>query len=121
MRSAVYARVSTELDSQRTSIDNQIDIFRNYPVGWEIVKVYTDKQSGTKENRPGLKSLIEDGKNGMYDVILAKLSRLARNGRLSYELRDICQFNNIHIVCLDNSINTLTGKRTKFRFVCLVI
>ncbi|AGK52262.1 recombinase family protein [Bacillus sp. 1NLA3E] len=117
MRCAVYARVSTELDSQRTSIDNQIDIFRIYTAqrDWDIVKVYTDKQSGTKESRPGLKALIDDGKAGMYDVILAKeLSRLARNGRLSYELRDICQFNNINIVCLDNSINTIDGNVQNF-------
>ena len=83
MRCAVYARVSTEMDSQRTSIDNQIGIFENYAAerDWEIVKIYTDKQSGTKGNRPGLKALIDDGKAGMYDVILAKeLSRLARNG-----------------------------------------
>ena len=117
MRCAVYARVSTELDSQRTSIDNQVDIFRNFANqhGWEIVKVYTDKKSGTKENRPGLKNLIDDGKAGLYDVILAKeLSRLARNGRLSYELRDTCQLNNIHIVCLDNSINTIEGNVQNF-------
>lgn len=117
MRCAIYARVSTEFDTQKTSIDNQIDIFRNYATqqNWEIVKIYTDKQSGTKENRPGFKALIEDGKAGMFDVILAKeLSRLARNGRLSYELRDICQFNNIHMVCLDNSINTVEGNVQNF-------
>ncbi|QOY37958.1 recombinase family protein [Anaerobacillus isosaccharinicus] len=74
MRCAIYARVSTVLEIQSTSIDNQIDIFRNYAAqqNWEIVNIYTDKQSGTKENRPGLKALIEDGKAGMYDVILAK-------------------------------------------------
>lgn len=117
MRCAVYARVSTNLDTQATSIENQIDIFKEYASqnGWEIVKVYTDKKSGTKGNRPGLKKLIEDGKDKVYDVILAKeLSRLARNGKLSYELRDICQFNNIHIVCLDNSINTLEGNVQNF-------
>ncbi|MFQ3544237.1 recombinase family protein [Halobacillus rhizosphaerae] len=117
MRCAIYARVSTELDSQRTSIDNQIDIFRNYAVqnNWEIVKIYTDKQSGTKGNRPGLKALIEDGKAGMYDVILAKeLSRLARNGQLSYELRNTCQLYNIEIVCLDNSINTVEDNVQNF-------
>ncbi|MGF6947707.1 DNA invertase Pin-like site-specific DNA recombinase [Neobacillus sp. B4I6] len=55
MRCAVYARVSTEMDSQRTSIDNQIDIYTNYAAqqNWEIVKVFTDKKSGTKRNRPG--------------------------------------------------------------------
>lgn len=117
MRCAVYARVSTEMESQKTSIDNQKDLFRNYAAqhNWEIVNFYEDKKSGTKENRPGLKRLIEDGKAGLYDVILAKeLSRLARNGRLSYELRDICLQNNIHIVCLDNSINTITGDVQNF-------
>ncbi|MFS0637943.1 recombinase family protein [Mesobacillus foraminis] len=118
MRCAVYARVSTELDSQRTSIENQIDIFRDYTSkqgNWDIVNVYTDKKSGTKENRPGLKALIEDGKNGLYDVVLAKeLSRLARNGKLSYELRDMCNDHGIHIVCLDNSINTIEGNSQNF-------
>ncbi|MCM3361280.1 recombinase family protein [Niallia sp. MER TA 168] len=117
MRCAIYARVSTEMETQRTSIDNQIDLFRNYAAqnNWEIVEIYTDKQSGTKGNRPGLKKLIDDGKAGLYDVILAKeLSRLARNGRLSYELRDTCLLNNIHIVCLDNSINTITGDVQNF-------
>ncbi|MDQ1005452.1 DNA invertase Pin-like site-specific DNA recombinase [Neobacillus niacini] len=48
--------------------------------------MYTDKKSQTKGNHPGLKALIEDGKAGLHDVILAKeLSRFARNGRLSYE------------------------------------
>jgi site-specific DNA recombinase len=113
MRCVIYARVSTEMETQRTSIDNQIDLFRNYAAqnNWEIVEIYTDKQSGTKENRPGLKKLIEDGKSGLYDVILAKeLSRLARNGRLSYELRDTCLQN----FCLDNSINTITGDVQNF-------
>lgn len=117
MRCAIYARVSTEMDGQKTSIDNQIDIFKAYAVerGWEITHIYTDKKSGTKGNRPGFKNLIKDGKEKKYDVILAKeLSRLARNGGLSYELRDTCQLHNIHIVCLDNSVNTIEGNIQNF-------
>ena len=117
MRCAIYARVSTEMDGQKTSIDNQIDIFKAYAAerGWEITHIYTDKKSGTKSNRPGFKNLIKDGKEKKYDVILAKeLSRLARNGGLSYELRDTCQLHNIHIVCLDNSINTIEGNIQNF-------
>lgn len=75
---------------------------------WEIVKIYEDKKSGTKNNRPGLKKLIEEGKEKKFDVVLVKeLSRLARNGALSYGLKDIFDVHNIHLVCLDNSVNTL--------------
>lgn len=101
MRCAIYARVSTEMDGQKTSIDNQIDIFKAYAAerGWEITHIYTDKKSGTKGNRPGFKNLIEDGKEKKYDVILAKeLSRLARNGGLSYELRDTCQLHSKPVI-----------------------
>ncbi|PFM78933.1 hypothetical protein COJ46_15510 [Bacillus sp. AFS077874] len=45
---------------------------------------------------------------------MPSFSRLARNGKLSYELRDICLQNNIHIVCLDKSINTITGDVQNF-------
>ena len=110
MRCAIYARVSTEMDGQKTSIDNQIKIFKDYAAqrNWEIVEIYEDKKSGTKNNRPGLKKLIEDGKKKVFDVILVKeLSRLARNGALSYGLKDIFDLYNIHLVCLDNSVNTL--------------
>lgn len=110
MRCAIYARVSTEMDGQKTSIDNQIKIFMDYAAqrNWEIVQIYEDKQSGTKNNRPGLRKLIEEGKAKKFDVILVKeLSRLARYGALSYDLKDIFDLHNIHLVCLDNSVNTL--------------
>ncbi|QTB13116.1 recombinase family protein [Lysinibacillus sphaericus] len=39
--------------------------------------------------------------------MVKELSRLARNGALSYDLKDIFDLHNIHLVCLDNSVNTL--------------
>lgn len=48
-------------------------------------------------------------------MIMAKeLSRLARNGRLSYEIRDMVIQNNIHIITLDNAINTIEGNVDNF-------
>ena len=117
LRCAIYARVSTTLDAQKTSIDNQIDIFNRYASerGWEITKIYTDKKTATKNNRPGFKQLVEDTQKGIFDIVLAKeLSRLARNGALSYAFRDTCQTNKVHIICLDNSINTLEGNIENF-------
>ncbi|WP_068777733.1 recombinase family protein [Paenibacillus sp. FJAT-26967] len=54
--------------------------------------------------------MIVDAKANKFDVIMAKeLSRLARNGRLSYEIRDMAEQHNLHINTFDNAINTLEG------------
>jgi site-specific DNA recombinase len=117
MRSAIYIRVSTDKEEQKTSLDNQKALFYHYVAekGWDISRFYVDIESGTTEKRKALQNLIADAKQRKFDVILAKeLSRLARNGKLSYEIRDIVESNRIHIVTLDDAVNTLTGKGDKF-------
>ncbi|MBT2711598.1 recombinase family protein [Pseudomonas sp. ISL-88] len=58
---------------------------------------------------------MADARAKKFDVILAKeLSCLARNGRLSYEIRDIAEQSKIHIITLDNAINTLEGNGQMF-------
>jgi site-specific DNA recombinase len=58
-----------------------------------------------------LQQMIEDAQVKKFDIILAKeLSRLARNGELSYKIKNLCENQGIHIITLDNAINTLTGK-----------
>ncbi|MEY9980495.1 recombinase family protein [Lysinibacillus sp. RC79] len=60
------------------------------------------------EQSPSIVVEQQKGKEKKFDVILVKeLSRLARNGALSYDLREVFEKQNIHLVCLDNSINTL--------------
>ncbi|MDI5789151.1 recombinase family protein [Bacillus licheniformis] len=60
-----------------------------YQKGWDLYDIYLDIQSGTKtKKRPQLKRMIEDARMNKFDIILAKeLSRLARNGQLSYEIK----------------------------------
>ncbi|MDU3275208.1 MAG: recombinase family protein, partial [Varibaculum cambriense] len=83
--------------------------------GWDVFDFYVDVESGTTGRRENLQRLIRDAKARKFDVILAKeLSRLARNGGLSYQIRDIAMENRIHIVTLDNAINTLEGKGEMF-------
>lgn len=91
-RVAVYARVSTEFETQKTSIHNQLQIYDEYvkDKNWSIEKVYTDKKSGTKRNRPGFKALIEGAKNGEFDGILSKeLSRITRAGALTLDIETL--------------------------------
>lgn len=109
MRCAVYVRVSTDKEEQKDSLKYQQELFYNYIAekGWDIYKFYIDVESGTTEKREELQKLIEDAQNKEFDIILAKeLSRLARNGELSYKIKNLCENQGIHIITLDNAINT---------------
>ncbi|MUG73213.1 recombinase family protein [Paenibacillus validus] len=117
MRCAIYIRVSTDKEEQKSSLENQRSLFYQYleDRGWDVFDFYVDVESGTTGRRENLQRLIQDAKARKFDVILAKeLSRLARNGGLSYQIRDIAMENRIHIVTLDNAINTLEGKGEMF-------
>ena len=85
LRVAAYARVSTDLDSQETSIENQCDHYRSYIAShpdWTLAGIYQESGvSGTKaDTRPELQRLLRDCEAGAVDVIITKsISRFARN------------------------------------------
>jgi site-specific DNA recombinase len=117
MRCAAYIRVSTDKLEQKQSLENQKQLFFTYirDKGWDVHDFYVDIESGTTEKRENLQLLIEDAKAKKFDVIIAKeLSRLARNGQLSYQIRDTAMQHGIHIITLDNAINTLEGNSQMF-------
>jgi site-specific DNA recombinase len=117
MRCAVYVRVSTDKEEQKLSLKYQRELFYRYieEQGWEIYHFYVDIQTGTTANREQLQKMIKDAEEKKFDVILAKeLSRLARNGELSYKIKNLCENHGIQIITLDNAINTLTGNTNMF-------
>jgi site-specific DNA recombinase len=117
VRCAVYIRVSTDKEEQKTSLKNQESLFYRFieDKGWDLHQRYVDVESGTTEKRENLIRMIEDAKQQKFDIILAKeLSRLARNGGLSYQIRDIAIQHGIHIITLDNAINTIEGRGEMF-------
>ncbi|MDE5648895.1 MAG: recombinase family protein, partial [Oscillospiraceae bacterium] len=79
-----YARVSTTREEQENSVENQINYFtemiKNNP-NWTFISGYVDRIRGeSAENRSEFMHMIEDGKNGEFDLILTKeVSRFARN------------------------------------------
>ena len=85
LKAAAYARVSTDLDSQETSIENQCDHYLHLIKAnpdWELAGVYEESGvSGTKaDTRPELQKLLHDCEAGAVDVIITKsISRFARN------------------------------------------
>ena len=82
-RAAVYARFSTDLQSER-STDDQITLCRAYAdrEGYQVVATYDDKaKSGASMfGRDGLQQLLADASNEKFDVIIVEaLDRLARD------------------------------------------
>lgn len=117
MRCAVYVRVSTNHEEQKTSLDNQKQLFYNFIADqqWELYEMYVDVESGTTDKRIAFQRMIDDAEKGKFDCILAKeLSRIARNGELAYKIKRVLKSNNIHFITLDGAINTLEDNTDKF-------
>ena len=73
MRAAIYLRLSKE--DKQESIENQRALLRKYANdhGFSIVKEYTDEAiSGLTDTRPGFAKMMDDARQGHFDVILAK-------------------------------------------------
>jgi len=75
---AVYLRVSTS--EQNTDIQKS-DLLKYIETrGWTLFEIYEDKASGTNDNRPNLRKLLQDTKQGKFNVLLVwKLDRLCRS------------------------------------------
>jgi site-specific DNA recombinase len=82
---AVYARVSTMEEEQQSSQELQESYFKEMIAkneNWELYKIYADHGvTGTNtKNRTAFNEMIEDAKEGRFDIIITKsISRFARN------------------------------------------
>lgn len=110
MRCAVYARVSTEMETQKTSIAHQISYFENYikDKSWELVNVYQDVESGTSmKKREGLQKLRKDGASGLFDIVLIKsISRFARNTLEGLQLARDFKEKNIRLITIEDGFDS---------------
>ena len=85
LRVTYYARVSTDTEEQKNSLENQDTYYKNKILSipkWSLVKGYTDEGiTGTStKKREYFNEMVEDGLNDKYDLILTKeVCRFARN------------------------------------------
>ena len=81
-RAVVYARFSTEMQNA-ASIDDQIRLCREHVERekWQYLHAYADRAaSGASLLRAGYQRLLEDARNGEFDVVVAEaLDRLSRD------------------------------------------
>lgn len=85
LRVTYYARVSSESDEQLNSLGNQISYYENLirkNLEWIFVPGYIDEglSAATTKKRENFHRMVEDGKAGLFDLIITKeITRFARN------------------------------------------
>jgi DNA invertase Pin-like site-specific DNA recombinase len=104
-RAILYMRVSTVDQHPESQLHDLHELARQR--GYEIVREYTDRISGTKAKRPGLDELMRDARRGRFDVVLVWASdRLARSVRHFLEVLDELNHLNIEFVSYRENLDT---------------
>ena len=109
----MYVRLSRddERQGESLSIENQKSILSEYieQQGWTLHDIYVDDGiSGTTFERPGVKRLLDDAKQGVINTILVKdMSRFGRNYIMVGQYLDyVFPLYNIRFVALTDNIDT---------------
>ena len=112
MTTAIYARVSTESDDQAHALEQQLSRLREHAaqLGEPVVE-FVDVASGTRDDRPELKRLLECCEQGLLTTVLCtRMDRMSRStvhgGKL---LRLFNQESWPNLICLDQSIDLSTA------------
>lgn len=106
---AIYARVSTSNKGQ--DLNTQLLPLKKYckDKNRNVIQVYTDIMSGTKESRPSLNSLLEDAKGEKFDTVLVfRFDRISRSTKQLIDLLEKFRKMNISFISLNENIDTTT-------------
>jgi site-specific DNA recombinase len=114
MRCAIYARVSTELDSQKDSVSHQISFFNRYveEKAWTIYDIYKDEGvSGTSiKKRKEIQRLMKDARAKKFDYVLFKsISRFARDIQDGINMKRELDTLGIGMIFIEQNIDTKTA------------
>ncbi|TCP66102.1 recombinase family protein [Baia soyae] len=120
---AVYIRVSTDKDEQISSVENQIDICRNWlerqGFEWDEDCIYKDHGiSGTLFlERPAIQQILEQAKKKEIDMVIFKsISRLARDLKDSLEIREVFIAHNVRIISVEEGYDSHKAGKNDMAF-----
>jgi len=108
LKSVIYARVSSEGDRQNT--DRQVADLLAYAqsAGLEVVRVFTEKASGARDDRPVLAECLDWCCAGNADVLLlSEISRLGRSVKVIVDSVDRLTKAGVCIHFQDTNVDTL--------------
>jgi site-specific DNA recombinase len=111
IRAAIYARYSSELQSESSIDDQTRDCkLRIKREGWSLADIYTDAAiSGSTTLRPGYQKMLSDTRAKKFDVIVAEaLDRLSRDQEDIAALYKQFEFSGVRLITLsEGEINEL--------------
>lgn len=124
LRVTFYARVSTDKDEQRGSLENQVqyytELIQSKP-NWTFVPGYIDEGiSGTStKKRDSFLRMIKDAKAGRFDFIITKeISRFSRSTLDSIKYTQELLEHDVGVLFQNDNINTLDSD-SEFRLVVM--
>ncbi len=116
-------RVSTDRDEQVSSVENQIDICRNWlernGFKWDEKNVFKDEGiSGTLfVDRPAIQLLLRKAKAKEIDMVVFKsISRLARDLKDSLEIREVFLAHNVRIISVEEGYDSVKAGKNDMAF-----
>ncbi|WP_242274958.1 recombinase family protein [Bacillus cereus group sp. BfR-BA-01445] len=120
---AIYVRISTDRDEQLSSVENQIDICRNWlernGFKWDEKHVFKDEGiSGTLfVDRPAIQLLLQKAKAKEIDMVVFKsISRLARDLKDSLEIREVFLAHNVRIISVEEGYDSIKAGKNDMAF-----
>ncbi|OEH91948.1 recombinase family protein [Bacillus solimangrovi] len=123
MKYAIYVRVSTDRDEQVSSVENQVDICRNWiernGFEWNEKNVFKDEGiSGTLfTERPAIQSILGKARKKEIDMIIFKsISRLARDLKDSLEIREVLIAHGVRIISIEEGYDSNKAGKNDMAF-----
>ena len=124
LRVTFYARVSTDMDAQLNSLENQVqyytELIQSRPK-WTFVPGYIDEgiSGGTTRKREDFNRMILDAQAGLFDFIITKeISRFSRSTLDSILYTQQLLDHNVGVLFQNDNINTFDSD-SEFRLVVM--
>ena len=109
MRTAAYCRYSSD-EQRQSSIRDQLRNIQHYceKSGWPTPVLFRDEAvSGTRNDRPGYRSLIQAMEGGAFDVVLVdEYSRLSRDHIEAATIVRLLKFRGLRLIGVSDGLDT---------------
>lgn len=119
----VYARVSSDKDSQKDSITNQIDISRYWleknGFEWNDKAVFKDEdKSGTLFlERTAMQLILEKARNRKIEMVVFKsIHRLARDLKDALEIKEVLVAHGVRVVTIEEDYDSYKEGKNDMKF-----